>query len=204
RTGSALGTHYKSDVEPHVAELAHHFFQAAGNGHAGRAAEYAGRAAERAVSQFAYEEGVRLYRVALQSLDLGSPRREDQRLTLLLGLGDALRRAGDVPEARGAFWQAATLAQQLNMPEGLAAAALGYGGPWADLETIAIGRLVRLLEQALEAMPEQDSPLRARLLARLAGALSSSTPRPELSQQALEMARRLGDGATLAYVLEAG
>jgi hypothetical protein len=50
-----------------------------------------------------------------------------------------------------------------------------------------------------------DDHLRVRLLARLSCALRSSPDREHsdtLSQQALEMARGLGDPATLAYALE--
>ena len=63
---------------------------------------------------------------------------------------------------------------------------------------------VGLLEEALAALGEGDSPLRARVLAGLARALVS-TPQVErrlaLSEDAVEMARRLGDPATLAAVL---
>ena len=61
-----------------------------------------------------------------------------------------------------------------------------------------------LLEQALAALGEADSPQRARVLAGLARALVS-TPQVErrlaLSEDAVQMARRLGDPATLAAVL---
>ena len=65
---------------------------------------------------------------------------------------------------------------------------------------------VPLLERALAALPEDDSPLRVRLLARLSGGpLRDTTFPPErkrlLSEQALAMARRLGDPATLAYAI---
>ena len=59
-----------------------------------------------------------------------------------------------------------------------------------------IARLVPLLERALEAVGETDSPLRVRLLARLAGGpLRDASFPPErkarLSEEALAMARRL-------------
>jgi tetratricopeptide (TPR) repeat protein len=62
---------------------------------------------------------------------------------------------------------------------------------------------VPLLEEALAALGE-DSALRVRLLARLAGALRdqpSLEPRSSLSRQAVEIARRLGDPDTLGYAL---
>jgi tetratricopeptide (TPR) repeat protein len=63
---------------------------------------------------------------------------------------------------------------------------------------------VGLLEQALAALGEADSTLRARVLGRLARALQSSPEaerRARLSQEAVAMARRLGDPAPLAAVL---
>ena len=66
-------------------------------------------------------------------------------------------------------------------------------------------RLIALLRDALAGLPEQDSPLRVRLLARLSGALRderSPDARSALSAEGVEMARRLGDPATLAYALD--
>jgi DNA-binding NarL/FixJ family response regulator len=63
---------------------------------------------------------------------------------------------------------------------------------------------VGLLEEALAALGEADSPLRARVLARLAKALLFSPQverRLALSEEAVALARRLGDPATLAAVL---
>ena len=66
--------------------------------------------------------------------------------------------------------------------------------------------LAVLLERALAALGDEDSTLRVRLLARLAGGpLRDSTADPgrrrSLGRQALEMARRTSDPSTLAYAL---
>jgi tetratricopeptide (TPR) repeat protein len=60
-----------------------------------------------------------------------------------------------------------------------------------------------VLTAALGAIGEHDSPVRARLLANLAGELLTGEwdRRVELSKQAVTMARRLGDPPTLAQVL---
>jgi tetratricopeptide (TPR) repeat protein len=67
--------------------------------------------------------------------------------------------------------------------------------------------LVTLLEEAIRGLSEEDSALQAKLLARLAMELSffpnSEARREALSQQAVEMARRLGDPAALAETLRA-
>jgi hypothetical protein len=65
-------------------------------------------------------------------------------------------------------------------------------------------RLVPLLEEALVGLADEDVELRARLLARLAGALRdehSRTRRDALSKEAVELARRTGNPAALAYAL---
>ena len=65
---------------------------------------------------------------------------------------------------------------------------------------------VKLLEDALAAVGERDTPLRARLLARLAIELSFSDDRHRratLPQEALAVARRLDDPASLGWALSA-
>ena len=64
--------------------------------------------------------------------------------------------------------------------------------------------LVDLLEEALGALEEGDTALRARVLARLAAELyfaGGEQRRVSLSRQAVMMARRIGDPAVLAYTL---
>jgi DNA-binding SARP family transcriptional activator len=202
RAGEALESVYASDPNPHLAELAHHFFAAAGTGVTEKAVTYASRAGDRAASQYAYEEAARLYEMALGLVD-----EPEARCDLLLSLGEARARAGDTPASKRTFREAAELAQKRGISEQLARAALGYGGRiiWEgerDDEYCAA-----LLERALAAIGTEDSTLRARLLARLAGGpLRDLRFPPErgfaLSNEALEMARRLGDPPTLAYVLD--
>jgi tetratricopeptide (TPR) repeat protein len=67
-------------------------------------------------------------------------------------------------------------------------------------------RLIALLEEALSALGAEDGALRVHVLSRLAIALSfsvSSDRKGALSQHAVEMARRVGDPATLIYALSA-
>jgi DNA-binding SARP family transcriptional activator len=201
--GEALESFYARDPEPHVAELAHHFFEAAPGGDADKALEYAQRAAERALKLLAYEEVARFYELSLQALELTQPADQVARCDLLLALGDALAKAGRSSEARETFLAAAQLARMSRFPELLARAALGYGGRFPWLRAGNDSRLVPLLEEALGALGEESAP-RVRLLARLAGALRdqpSLEPRSSLSRQAVEIARRLGDPNTLGYAL---
>lgn len=200
--GEALEAAYRADLEPHLAELAHHFAVAAPAGLSDTAVDYARRAGDRAVSQLAYEEAVRLYRMALDLVDDGGTRCE-----LLLACADAQARSGDTPSAKGTFRETAELARKLGMPEPLARAALGYGGRLIWEVSRDDEYVVPLLESALTAIGDRDSALRAMLLARLAaGPLRDSRFPPErkvrLSHEALEMARRMDDPATLVYVLD--
>jgi tetratricopeptide (TPR) repeat protein len=113
-------------------------------------------------------------------------------------------RGGDLLAARETFAQAADAARRLDAPEQLARAALGYGGRFVWFRAGKDRRLVPLLEDALDALPD-PGPLRARLLARLAGALRDhpvSERRASLTREAIQIARGLDDAATLAYALE--
>src|SRR5919108_4946186 len=67
--GEALEAVYAADLDAHLAELAHHFFAAAPAGVAEKAVDYARRGGDRAASQLAYDEAVRLYDMALTLVD---------------------------------------------------------------------------------------------------------------------------------------
>ena len=164
---------------------------------------YARRAGDRALALLAYEEAARLYEMALDALELAEPD-ERMRCELLLLLGEAEIRAGNSPVAKQIFLDAAGIARRVGLSPELARAAVGYGGRivWARAESD--DRLVSLLEEGLAALSKQDVELRARLLARLAGALRdehSRQRRDNLSREAVELARRTGDSAALAYAL---
>jgi tetratricopeptide (TPR) repeat protein len=204
RAGEALEAVYSADPDPHLAELAHHFFAAAPAGVAEKAVDYARRAGDRAASQLAYEEATRLYKMALTLVGA----RDAARCELLLALGEAQGRAGDTPALRESFGAAADLAEDLGLPEFLARAALGYGGRVIWEASRGDVDHVPLLVRALTALGEEDSELRVRLLARLAGGplRDASFPterRRALSEEALDTARRIGDSGTLAYALAA-
>jgi DNA-binding SARP family transcriptional activator len=204
RAAEALEELYGADREPHLAELAYHSFEAAPGGDVDKAIDYARRAGDRAAAALAYEEAARLYGMALDALELKAPVDEAARCELLLALGDAQDRGGDLLSARETFARAGDVARRLNAPEQLARAALGYGGRFVWFRAGKDRRLVPLLEDALEALPD-PGPLRARLLARLAGALRDHPVpdrRASLTREAVEIARGLGDPATLAFALE--
>jgi tetratricopeptide (TPR) repeat protein len=200
----ALQAVYADDVEPHLAELARHYVAAAPAGVADRAVEYAWRAGDRAATQLAHEEAVRLYRMALDALPLRGSADPGSRCELLLALGEASARAGHTAAAQESLLAAADIARSLQLPEQFGRAALGFEGrfvwPRATDE-----RTIPLLEEA-RGLLQRDSALRVGVLARLCGALRAEPWRHEertaISVDAVATARRLGDPATLAYALE--
>jgi tetratricopeptide (TPR) repeat protein len=124
---------------------------------------------------------------------------------LLLRLGAAQARAGNYQQAKESCLQAAEISRSLGAPEQLARAALGFGE--RQVEGGLVNRqLVALLQEALDGLGPRDSPLRARLLARLSleFTFSDETEVMEsLSRQAVAMARRLADPAALRTAIDA-
>jgi DNA-binding SARP family transcriptional activator len=201
KAAAALEFVHASELESHLAEIALHLVSA-GPESAERAVEYARRAADLAAASLAFEEAARLYDLALMhSVD------DETRCGLLLAVGDVLARAGDTPASKRRFDEAAQLAEKRGLAEHLGHAALGYGGRILWEVSRDDDHLIPLLERALERLPVDDSPLRARLLARLAGPLRDASFPPArrhaAADAAVAMARRLGDAPTLAYALSA-
>jgi DNA-binding SARP family transcriptional activator len=189
---------YGDEPGPHLAELAHH---AIAGRDLDKGVRYARHAGDRALALLAYEEAARLYQTALDA----DPRNERARCELLVSLGEAEVRAGNTPAAKKAFLDAAGIARRIGLRRELARAAGGYAREDMYIRAGRDDRLVPLLEEGLAALAEEDVELRARLLARLAGALRdepSRARRDALSREALEIARRSGNSSALAYALD--
>ena len=207
RAGEALEAFYQQDLDPHLAELAHHFLQAAPGGDAGKAAGYAELAGQRAIALLAYEEAARLFRMALAALGPGqSPGEARARCRLLLALGDALTRMGERRAAKEELGRAAGIARRHRMAGELGQAALAYTGRFTFERAASDRQVITLLEDARAMLAESHGAeaVRARVLARLAAALRDQPdrgPRDALSREAVALARRCHDPATLAYTL---
>jgi tetratricopeptide (TPR) repeat protein len=187
---------------PHLAELALHAI--AGND-LPNGIRYAQRAGDRALELLAYEEAARQYSSALKALDSLPAPDGELRCELLVGIGDAMVRGGDTAAAKEAFLEAAELARRLGLSHLFAYAAAGYAREDMYLRKGGDVRLVALIEEALGVVGEEDVELRARLLGRLAGALRdelSRSRRDDVSHTAVELARRSGNSAALAYALD--
>jgi len=205
--GLVLEELYAADPETRLAELAHHFFVAATAGELAKAIDYSVRAGKRAMKLVAYEQAADHFERALQASELQERADLPRRCDLLLALGSAQSRAGDSRAARETFLRAAGFARRLDSPDRLAKAALGYGAGMGGFEFGRVDEgLVALLGEAREALGEEDGPLLARVLGRQATELyfcDRTEERVALGEQAVAMARRIGDRATLASTLSA-
>ncbi|MGH7856860.1 MAG: ATP-binding protein [Candidatus Binatia bacterium] len=206
-TGEAMEALYQTNLEPHLAELAHHFVRAAAGGAVEKSVDYSTRAGHQASRQLAHEEAASHYGRALEVLATAQVPDDGSRCGLLLELGEAQWAAGEFREAKATFWRAAGLAETLRSPTELARAALGFAGHEVMFENYeANENLVRLLEKALHALGTETTALRARVLARLAAQLTDpgdEARKVALGAQAVELARQAGDTAALARVLNA-
>lgn len=203
RVGEALVAIHGAGHDGPLSELAHHFLQASPTGDGARAVDYATRAGERAHALMAYEAAIELFGSALRALELG-PQQPARRGPILLALGQAQMRAGQHDASRATLRRAADDARALGDAELLARAALA-AAPWGMATALADEEsLIPLLDEALALQEPTDSALRAQLLARLAAARYWSSPtarRTALVDEAIAMARRVGDPGTLAFVL---
>jgi DNA-binding SARP family transcriptional activator len=203
RCGAAIEEAHGDDIEPYLHELAHHFAQAGSDGDLDKAIEYGSRAGEHALSRLAYEQAAAHFRRTVDLIDAaGGASMGHKRCDLLIAEGEAERAAGD-PAHRQTLLGAARLAQELQDPERLARAALANNrGMVSSTQGIDRDR-VSSLRAALDAYDPADSPTRAALLSLLALELATGDPilRDKLKDEALAMARRVGDPRTLALVL---
>jgi tetratricopeptide (TPR) repeat protein len=207
RTGEALEGLPEEERASRLGELAHHFYLSPPGGswrRTRRGIEYARRAGDDAMLRLAYEEAARLYEMALQQQKVLQSDPKATRCELLLRLGDAHWKAGELAAARETLADAADLAKRLGDVDRLARAAIAYGGWIVWMRAGGDRHVIPLLEDALRAAGDPPSPARVRLMARLASALRGSPDRgrsDELSRRAVEMARDLGDPRTLLYAL---
>jgi DNA-binding winged helix-turn-helix (wHTH) protein/tetratricopeptide (TPR) repeat protein len=190
----------------HLAELARQFFQAAPGGDVARALDYCVRAGEAALELLAWEEAVAHFERALQAVELAVPIDDEKRCELILALGQAQWQAGQYPEGRRTFSEAAGLARKLERADLLSHAAVGLGG-WpqffADEPPGGPADANRaLLEEALEQLPSDALALRSRVLAGLAGHTDMDLRRQH-SLEAVELARAAGGADALFDALYA-
>jgi DNA-binding SARP family transcriptional activator len=207
RVAEAIEAYHHNDVDRFSAELAHHLAAAANVGSARDAMEFAARAGERANTVCAYDEAAHWFAHALR---LARARGDDPATTarLLTALGDAQNHAGDAAAAQVTLFEAIDVARAAQDTEQFADTVLGLGGVLVDegFEGGAVDdRLIALLHESIGTLPT-SSPLRARLLVRLASELHFAGDRAEclaLCDEAERVVRDLDAPEALAAVLAA-
>src|SRR4051794_17730282 len=206
RIGEAIEARHRDHLDPFAVELARHF-AAAGPDEVDRAVSYSLRAAEQAEERLAYDEVVDLSRAALEARERDEPVDEAERARLLRQLAGALWLAGRWEDAREHYARSAEAARKAEATTLFAKAALGHAGSAWDRFGTEDTASVALLEEALAMLPVEDSPLRARVVARLGEALyysgDSEERLPALAREAVDMARRVDDLEALADALSA-
>jgi tetratricopeptide (TPR) repeat protein len=200
RIGEVLEALYEDEAELHASELAHHFVQAAPGPGVDRAVRYSIVSARQATARFADEDAAAHYRQALEVLELSEQSDARKRCELLVRLGEAATRSGDTATAKESLTAGIGLARHLRAPELLARAALASarGDDFQRPQKTA-----SLLEEALAGLPA-DTPLRARVLSRLARALHSagqSDRSAAVAQEAIEAAQLTGPSGALSMAL---
>jgi DNA-binding SARP family transcriptional activator len=164
------------------------------------AVRHARAAGAAALAASAPDEAVRWYTAALNALP--PPRDDVEHARALVDLGGAQRLAGQ-PAYRETLFAAARLAQRNGADDVLVDAALASSrGTFSSLGEVDDEKVALL--QAAVAVTPSDSPERARLLAVLASELMWHPDyhrRIAVAQEAVAVARRTGDSATLLFAI---
>jgi DNA-binding SARP family transcriptional activator len=200
--GTAIESRHAASLDGYpLGDLARHF-AAAGPEEVDRAVSYSMRASEEAAARLAYDEAADYVATALALRERGSRADERELIRLRLLLAQAIARTGRWERARDAFASAADASRRGGPPELFALAALGHAGGSFERYGMPDRASAALLEEAIDRLPTEDSPLRAQLLARLSDVLYylavPAATLHSLSRQAIDIARRLDDAESLA------
>jgi DNA-binding NarL/FixJ family response regulator len=190
---------HAKDVEPHLPQLAHHWFEAARAGYRPEAIEYCRRAGAQALARRAFGEAAVQFEHALQVAELADEPDPDVRFALLMQLGDAQFRAGQSEPAARTYLRCAVLAQRQEWWAKLADAVLALQHVQGQLGIIHVAS-IPLHGLALAHLPPDASAMRARLLASLASAClrAEDLPRGRAAfDESIRLARESGDPRVL-------
>ena len=151
--------------------------------------------------RLAFEDAALLGERALAVFGPSLPPRD--QAALWMAIGDARSHGGEIAPGRVAYTRAAEIAEAGGDAETFTRAALAAAAEHSMRRNEAT---VTSLQRALRILPAVDSPLRAHAMARLFSAMLPAPPHEAaefraLGEEALAMARRLGDEPTLFTVL---
>ena len=204
RIHKRIGTLLEQRADAPLAALAHHFCEAAATGEVDKAAMYALRAGEEAALSLAPEDAIAHFSRGLEVLDAAGSAGSPARVDLLLGLSQVTHMGGQLDEARSIGLNAAELARRLDDGNRFARAVLAtlVGAPRIVIDDAS----EQLLKEALSRVGVGDSALRSKLLGALSTGPSVAWGRdPDrrlaLSEEALNIARRVGEDDALLWAL---
>ena len=199
QAGGILAERASRDPSQHARAAAH--FETSGSAEA--AAPHWEEAAAWALGMLAYEEAAACFARAANCVTNDAARTTD----LLLAEADALLRSGVLQGARERFADAAVSARRLGDPRRMAAAVLGIGAGVAGWEVpLNDARHVRLVEETLSVVPDDEPALRSLLLGQLSVARATPDTLDEsrrLAEEALDLARQVADPAAESRALAA-
>jgi len=191
------------DVVERAGERALHW-QAAGPSYAGRTWRSAVEAAEVSRRLYAHQQSAHLLRTALTAMSEDPEVTPRERYDVLMSLVDACRWSAMWPDLVATVEQALRVARDELGDVELTARAAGATSQGALWQSAGHGEVhdevVDALRWSLERLPEDDGAVRCRALLALANELVHGAPlseRQALADEALAMARRLGDEALL-------
>ena len=135
---------------------------------------------------------------ALRTQDADQASDDRARFEILFDLADVLRRAGRWVELRGVAHEAIDVAEELGDVDLLVRAGemTTIGSLWTPAGGVVDDIVVDALRRALDELPGGDDPRRCRVMLALAGEIYYGATRQEreaLAEEAVAMARRLGD-----------
>jgi class 3 adenylate cyclase/tetratricopeptide (TPR) repeat protein len=197
RVAEAIERVYARDLEPHVADLAHHLYQAGAAADPHKAVAYLSLAAHRAMEGAAFEEALRAYERALA---LQEPADVSTRADLLVRLGLAQRSLGRTEAALTSWREALDLYADLDDVDAVTNVCweISYQLGWA-------GRPIEGMEfvqRGLIAAGDARTPVRGQLLASagiFVGFLGDYAGGMEMIDEALAIAKETGDLNSESY-----
>lgn len=201
RLADDLAARLDGPAPPPWSELAHHLLEAGPDARS-RALDALEQTARDALEQLAFDDAVIALVRACEACDDSDLRR---RAELWIELGRAHALTGDVGASKRACERAIDATRKLGDPELFARAALAHGSALVFAEVDAF--LVSTLQEALEALDDEPSALRAEVMARLAAAMQPAEDPSvpiAIAHRAIAMAREVGDPAALLRSLRYG
>ncbi|MEJ2089039.1 MAG: AAA family ATPase, partial [Gammaproteobacteria bacterium] len=201
RHAGLLRNRTEADLQDRYTELATHLSEA-GTAHCHEAVEAWRAAARRATERLAFDEAAHALERALECFGDGPRFAPLERLRLMLDLASAELARGDIESGQQICREAYALARTVKDPRLMAEAVLTYGS------AIVVARvdpdLIAALKETLALLPASDTATRARVSARLAGALQPA-PKPaepvQMARDAIALARTTEDDAVIYEVL---